>query len=523
VNTSTSLLTITEATTALSGALTLGTDLAVAYGGTGVSTLTDKAVLISQDSGTDQVNSLALTTNGQLVIGGSSGPAAATLTAGTGVTVTNADGGITIASAVTAGDGLTLTTADIDINAAQTTITSVKNASLVLGRDADNDIDFATDNNIIFRAAGADQIKLVDGVIAPVTDDGIALGTTALRFSDLFLAEGGVINWDNGDATLTQVGDVVTLAGATLTLSSGLTNALSITANGGIGMTSYNGSAAVADLALDIDGMTDIGAAIVSGDLIIVDDGAGGTNRKSEIDRVAALFAGTGMTATSAVMNVIGGDGITANSNDIAITPVQTTISSVYNTSLKVGREASQEYVDFSTDNEVNIKVNDTDRLTVNATGIDVIGTATTDGGVWSSDQRYKKNITPVTGALEKLSKLNPVNYDWRTDEFKERGFSDKKQWGFIAQEIEKVMPELVIETRNGYLGLNYTGVIPLLTKAMQEQQTEMEKQQKEIDELKAQLEMIMKMMQSDMSDKTDDKKADDNEKPVKLSMATVK
>ena len=47
--------------------------------------------------------------------------------------------------------------------------------------------------------------------------------------------------------------------------------------------------------------------------------------------------------------------------------------------------------------------------------------------------------------------------------------------------------------------------------------------EQKEIDELKAQLELIMKMMQSDMSDKTDDKKADDNEKPVKLSMATVK
>ena len=70
---------------------------------------------------------------------------------------------------------------------------------------------------------------------------------------------------------------------------------------------------------------------------------------------------------------------------------------------------------------------------------------------------------------------------------------------------------------------MNYTGLIPLLTKAVQEQQTEMEKQQKEIDELKAQLELIMKMMQSDMSDKTDDNKADDTEKPVKLSMVTVK
>jgi hypothetical protein len=103
-----------------------------------------------------------------------------------------------------------------------------------------------------------------------------------------------------------------------------------------------------------------------------------------------------------------------------------------------------------------------------------------------SSDRRFKKNISTVSGALQKLSKLNPVNYDWRQDEFENKGFNDKKQWGFIAQEIEKVMPELVKEDKKGYLKLNYTGVIPLLTKAMQEQQTEMEKQQKEIDQLKA-------------------------------------
>ena len=60
-----------------------------------------------------------------------------------------------------------------------------------------------------------------------------------------------MINWDNGDATLTQASNVVTLAGATLTAT--LTNALSITANGGIGMTSYNASAAVADIALDLE------------------------------------------------------------------------------------------------------------------------------------------------------------------------------------------------------------------------------------------------------------------------------
>ena len=275
--------------------------------------------------------------------------------------------------------------------------------------------------------------------------------------------------------------------------------------------------------------MTDIGAAIASGDLIIVDDGAGGTNRKSTIDRVATLFAGRGMTATSAVMDVIGGDGITANSDDIAITPVQTTISSVRNNSLVIGGNAQNNTIDFGTDDEILFDIDNTEKFKVTSAGVNVTGNMAATGNVtgsgsdFSSDWRFKKNITPVASALEKLSKLNPVNYDWRKDEFKEKGFSDKKQWGFIAQEIENVMPELVKEDKNGYLKLNYTGVIPLLTKAMQEQQTEMEKQQKEIDQLKAQLQSIMKMLDNDMSDKTDDKKADDNKKPVKLSMATVK
>ena len=44
-----------------------------------------------------------------------------------------------------------------------------------------------------------------------------------------------------------------------------------------------------------------------------------------------------------------------------------------------------------------------------------------------SSDRRFKKNISTVSGALQKLSKLNPVNYDWRQDEFEHKGFTDKK------------------------------------------------------------------------------------------------
>ena len=74
----------------------LSATLAVSSGGTGATSLTDKAVLISQDSSTDTVGTVALTSSGQIVVGGSSGPAAATIGAGTNITVTNGDGSITI-------------------------------------------------------------------------------------------------------------------------------------------------------------------------------------------------------------------------------------------------------------------------------------------------------------------------------------------------------------------------------------------------------------------------------------------
>jgi hypothetical protein len=60
------------------------------------------------------------------------------------------------------------------------------------------------------------KLLLYGNSFVPTVNDDLALGSTAQSFSDLFLAEGGVINWDNGDATLTQVGNTVTLAGADL-------------------------------------------------------------------------------------------------------------------------------------------------------------------------------------------------------------------------------------------------------------------------------------------------------------------
>ena len=76
---------------------TLSDTVPVSKGGTGATSFADKAVIITQDSGTDTLAAVAMSTNGQLLIGGTDGPAVATLTQGNGITITNANGGITLA------------------------------------------------------------------------------------------------------------------------------------------------------------------------------------------------------------------------------------------------------------------------------------------------------------------------------------------------------------------------------------------------------------------------------------------
>ena len=90
------------------------------------------------------------------------------------------------------------------------------NSKTFFGTGKDASIYYDATNMVINPKEVGTGVLKVAGNITPSSNDGFSLGTTGLQFSDLFLAEGGVINWDNGDATLTQVGDVVTLAGADL-------------------------------------------------------------------------------------------------------------------------------------------------------------------------------------------------------------------------------------------------------------------------------------------------------------------
>ena len=138
-----------------------------------------------------------------------------------------------------------------------TDVTSVLNAALVIGRDADNDIDFGTDNNIIFRAAAADQIVLKDGVLEPVTDDDVDLGSASKQFKNGFFD--GTLETD----VLAINGTNVTSTAAELNILDGVTStAAELNVLDGI-------TAVVGELnALDI-GSTAVGTAVASKAVIL--------------------------------------------------------------------------------------------------------------------------------------------------------------------------------------------------------------------------------------------------------------
>ncbi len=113
---------------------------------------------------------------------------------------------------------------------------------------------------------------------------------------------------------------------------------------------------------------------------------------------------------------------------------------------------------------------------------LNVAGTIYTSGGCTGcSDIRWKKNIAPINDSLALVSQLQGVRFNWRSDEYPKMFFGNSTDVGLIAQDVEKVMPELIYEV-DGYKYLKYERLVPLLIEAVKAQQ-------KQIDELKTKLE----------------------------------
>jgi hypothetical protein len=106
----------------------------------------------------------------------------------------------------------------------------------------------------------------------------------------------------------------------------------------------------------------------------------------------------------------------------------------------------------------------------VNINGKDLEAELAQGKALPSSDEQLKENISTIQNPIDKVNALRGVDFNW-----KENG---KKQIGVIAQEVEKILPELVEMRPDGYKGVHYDNIVGLLIEAIKEQQ-------KEINELK--------------------------------------
>ncbi|MFG1499878.1 tail fiber domain-containing protein [Halobacteriovorax sp. XZX-3] len=86
---------------------------------------------------------------------------------------------------------------------------------------------------------------------------------------------------------------------------------------------------------------------------------------------------------------------------------------------------------------------------------------------LYTSDERFKENVETIIDPLHKVNSLRGVTFDWKTDEFPERNFPKEKTVGFIAQEVEKVQPELVKTGQDGYKSVQYGNITALLVEAV--------------------------------------------------------
>lgn len=105
------------------------------------------------------------------------------------------------------------------------------------------------------------------------------------------------------------------------------------------------------------------------------------------------------------------------------------------------------------------------------------------DGDVvafYQSDESLKDNITPMTGCLDKVLSLDAIEFDWNDNQETYEG----RDIGLIAQQVKKIAPEIVSKRKDGYLGVKYEKIIPLLVGAVNEQDKKIEEIEKELNDL---------------------------------------
>ncbi len=256
--------------------LSLTTDLAVAQGGTGASSLTDHGVLLG--SGTDPITALTVGTNGQLLVGSTGAdPVFADLSAGDGLTATTGAGSLGLAVDLKAESGLVIDGGEIAVKLDASSITgTLAVGDGGTGQTSLDDIVNASNGGITV-AGGEDTV--IGG------DVSLALNLSNLAAASVDVSADSIAIIDANDSNTSKqelIKDVITAVAG---------NKVST------GLSATNGV-----LSVDLSGITDV--QVASGDKFLMLDSDGSTEQLESVDDIAGFMAGNGLSASSGVLSV---------------------------------------------------------------------------------------------------------------------------------------------------------------------------------------------------------------------------
>eukprot|EP00981_Chlorochromonas_danica_P006069 scaffold1268_cov174-Ochromonas_danica.AAC.3 len=290
-----------------------------------------------------------------------------------------------------------------------------------------------------------------------ISNGGLKVTGGATVFSGGIVVTGGLTIFTgglgvySGGLTVTQQGIIVT---GGLTVASGgmmVTGGMTVGSSGMVvsgGMTVITGGLAVSagmtinsgGLNIQYGGLTVfIGGVVVSGGLTVNGNG---------------LYVTGGATVTGGMFNALSGAAVTGGLTiytDGAVINGPVTADSATITDLTV-----TSLVQF-------------DRLHVNS-GLTVWGgTYLKSQPIVFSDRRLKTNLTPITGALDKVSKLKGLYFNWVEEGVSGMRMDRRRHAGVLAQDVLRVFPEVVEDKHGEYLSVDYPSLIPLLIEAIRD------------------------------------------------------
>jgi|TARA_R100001510_G_C7567332_1_gene145123 hypothetical protein len=193
-------------------------------------------------------------------------------------------------------------------------------------------------------------------------------------------------------------------------------------------------------------------------------DNTWGGTLNNNLDSVDAIFAGAG-NGTSVGLNVGSGKTLT-----VAGTATISGTLTVPDNSIALGTKTTGNYIATiaGTSNEVEVSGSgsETAAVTIGLPAAVTVTTSVTSASFfYSSDAALKEDIQTIENPIEKVQKLRGVSYKWKD--------SGKKDIGLVADEVQKVLPELVVEDK--HKRMDYGHMVGLLVEALKEQQKQIE------------------------------------------------